>query len=98
MEELIKLIYNIYGEPEQTNELKLTVGDMCSEDYKRRFKAEYRQLSYRYKEISKLIYNFESGKEQLICSLPLLIKQRDAMALYLACLYERSLAEGVDLV
>lgn len=98
MEEFIKLICNIYGDPEQSIELRMTVGDMCSDDYKRRFKAEYRQLAYRYKKISKFICDFECGKEQLTCSLPLLIKQRDAMALYLACLYERSLTEGVDLV
>ena len=80
-------------------ELKDTIKLMTSEDYKERFKAEYYQLKIRCERLSVFIYKYRSGELDFepSCSLELLLKQFNAMIMYLNILKVRADIENVKL-
>lgn len=80
-------------------ELKDTVQQMLSEDYKDRFKAEYYQTKIRYDKLVDMLDRWD--KWQLLfsptCPRELLWRQVTVMEDYMDLLIERSIAEGIDL-
>ena len=80
-------------------ELKDTVGAMCSEDYKERFKAEYYQTKIRYEKLHKLCIKYEAGTLEFLpdSCLNLLQEQKRHMGEYLKCLEIRAEIEEIAL-
>lgn len=91
-------------------ELKETVVQMCSDDYKERFKAEYRQTKIRYEKLKRLNTRIEAaeytrGYESDVratmplhdCPSSLLREQQHIMGEYLHILEVRAAIEGIDL-
>lgn len=80
-------------------ELKDTITEMISEDYKDRYKAEYHQLSIRRKKLSAMLDKWAEDKLEFEpkCSFTLLVAQLSAMSAYLMILKERARIEGIDL-
>lgn len=80
-------------------ELKDTIGAMCSDDYKERFKAEYYQTKIRYDKLHRMCIKYEAGTLDFTpnCTLVLLKEQKAAMGNYLRCLEVRAEIEGVAL-
>lgn len=80
-------------------ELKDTVNDMLSSDYKARFIAEYNQLIIRSRSLKNIIDKAENGKLDfsLTCPVELLKSQYSAMVRYTGILIERASLEGVIL-
>lgn len=80
-------------------ELKDTVQQMLSEDYKDRFKAEYYQVKIRYDKLVDMLDRWDKG--QLLfsptCPRELLWRQVTVMEDYMDILIERSIVEGIDL-
>ena len=77
-------------------ELGDTIDDMCSEDYKKRFIAEYTQNCIRYNKLKKFIGKIKYSKyadqpePKHDCPLDLLEKQLITMQLYIAILEVRA--------
>lgn len=80
-------------------ELKDTVNDMCSEDYKKRFKAEYHQLKTRHKNLEYMLSQLNTGQLKFKPNSPvsILSSQEAYMRGYLSCLEVRAAAEGITL-
>lgn len=80
-------------------ELKDTIQQMLSEDYKDRFKAEYYQVKIRYDELVDMLDRRDKGQLSFppICPRELLWRQVTVMEDYMDLLIERSIAEGIDL-
>lgn len=80
-------------------ELKDTILQMQSADYKERFKAEYYQTKIRYDKLHKMIVRYEANKLEFTpsCDLELLKKQAAAMGSYLYCLEVRAAVEDIEL-
>lgn len=89
-------------------ELKETVPEMISEDYKERFKAEYKQTKIRYERLkasnARIEAAYETSEEPTPveepkhdCPLHLLQKQQRLMGEYLHVLEIRAVIEGIDL-
>lgn len=80
-------------------ELRDTVELMTSDDYEERFRAECWQTCIRWRELYKLLYNWDKGKLDFEppCSRELLERQYRAMNEYLVALKERALIEHIDL-
>lgn len=80
-------------------ELKDTIQQMLSEDYKDRFKAEYYQVKIRYDKLVDMLDRWDKG--QLLfsptCPRELLWRQVTVMEDYMDLLIERSIVEGIDL-
>lgn len=80
-------------------ELKDTIQQMLSEDYRDRFKAEYYQVKIRYDKLVDMLDRWDKG--QLLfsptCPRELLWRQVTVMEDYMDLLIERSIAEGIDL-
>ena len=80
-------------------ELKDTVQQMLSEDYRDRFKAEYYQVKIRYDKLVDMLDRWDKG--QLLfsptCPRELLWRQVTVMEDYMDLLIGRSIAEGIDL-
>lgn len=80
-------------------ELKDTIQQMLSEDYRDRFKAEYYQVKIRYDKLVDMLDRWDKG--QLLfsptCPRELLWRQVTVMEDYIDLLIERSIAEGIDL-
>lgn len=80
-------------------ELKDTIQQMLSEDYRDRFKAEYYQVKIRYDKLIDMLDRWDKG--QLLfsptCPRELLWRQVTVMEDYMDLLIERSIAEGIDL-
>ena len=83
-----------------------TIGFMNSDDYKKRFIAEYWQTKIRYEKLKHLVYTIElkdyySYKSdddiKYNCSPNLLNQQLDDMANYLKVLEMRAVVEKIDL-
>lgn len=81
------------------NELKDTVTAMNSENYKERFKAEYRQTKIRYEKLHRMIVKHEAGTLNFkpSCPIEILRSQKASMGQYLYFLEVRAEIEGVDL-
>ena len=84
-------------------ELKDTIEDMTSEDYKKRFIAEYSQLVIRYNKLQKFIGKIKYAKyadqpePPHDCPLDLLVKQSLTMLIYIRILVERAEIEKIEL-
>lgn len=80
-------------------ELKDTVKEMKSRDYKKRFVAEYWQLSIRYYKLRNLLVEYDAHKLKFKLNSPVRVlrKQLKAMGEYLYCLEVRAKAEDIDL-
>lgn len=78
-------------------ELKDTLEQMTSEDYKERFKAEYYQLAIRYQKLRTMLNKWDNGDLNFEPSCPRSIYniQIKAMTDYLAVLEARAVMEGV---
>lgn len=80
-------------------ELKDTIQQMLSEDYRDRFKAEYYQVKIRYDKLVDMLNKWDKG--QLLfsptCPRELLWRQVTVMEDYMDLLIERSIAEDIDL-
>lgn len=80
-------------------ELKDTVQQMLSEDYRDRFKSEYYQVKIRYDKLIDMLDRWDKG--QLLfspaCPRELLWRQVTVMEDYMDILIERSIVEGIDL-
>lgn len=80
-------------------ELKDTVGLMISDDYRKRFAAEYWQVRIRREKLLRIISLHNAGTIPfaLDCQVELLDLQYEAMSDYLRILEERAVIEGVNL-
>ena len=79
-------------------ELKETVYDMLSDDYKRRFLAEYDQLVIRTKRLDAFIQKIEGGEDvKHDCPVSMLKTQRYHMMQYLRDLSQRAKKENIEL-
>jgi hypothetical protein len=91
-------------------ELKDTVGMMCSDDYKERFKAEYNQTKLRYEKLKKFNTTIEAAEHTRRdpnvthiampnhdCSVELLRHQQNIMGEYLHILEVRAAIEKIEL-
>ena len=84
-------------------ELKDTIEQMTSPDYKERFKAEYAQLKIRTERlgdfIGRIFYAQAKGTEEPKhdCPLTLLQLQHDRMCNYMDLLEKRAFIEHIDL-
>lgn len=84
---------------EKSMELKDTITEMISEDYKERYKAEYHQLFIRREKLSATLDKWAHGKLKFEprCSFALLTAQLSAMSAYQMILKERARIDGIDL-
>lgn len=100
--DFFNLLVELFGEGNveiiSLNRLERTIEDMLSDDYKKRFKAEYQQLLIRYQNLCSFIKKAEVGKEKHDYSLTLLKEQRTVMRKYLDILIERATQEGCELI
>lgn len=80
-------------------DLKDTVGLMTSQDYKKRFKAEYVQLYIRTKKLSDMLYKLEENELEFTpaCSKDTLYNQLFSMINYLKFMEQRSVTEGISM-
>lgn len=80
-------------------ELKDTIKDMCSEDYKERFKAEYWQLRIRRHKLAVMLNKYHAGDLQFTPDTPIEIleAQLGTMNTYVMLLKHRAEIEGIDL-
>lgn len=80
-------------------ELKDTIPQMMSDDYKERFKAEYLQLSIRRKKLNSMINQLLNNELSFTpaCSVELLMSQVSAMDTYALILTERARIENIEL-
>ncbi|MFQ9855160.1 MAG: crAss001_48 related protein [Ruminococcus callidus] len=81
-------------------ELKDTVAQMCSDDYKERFKAEYVQVAIRYQKLKRMLDRWDEGKLnfQPTCPRGVYNFQIRAMADYIASLEARAAIENIELL
>lgn len=76
-------------------DLKDTVEDMCSNDYKRRFRAEKLQLEYRMEKLNKFLEEFDESNTSINTPKEILQTQLHGMAVYYAALCTR---ETIDIL
>lgn len=79
--------------------LKDTIDLMTSEDYKKRFLAEYQQLKIRYKGLCNMIDKWDKGELNFkpTCPRSTYDLQISAMEDYLTVLEARAVMEGIEL-
>lgn len=84
---------------EKYMELKETIKDMTSEDYKERFRAEYNQVFIRRKKLSDMLDKWGQGelKFEPKCSFYILSTQMAIMSAYILILRERARIENIEL-
>ena len=80
-------------------ELKDTVEMMVSDDYKKRFVAEYTQLKIRYNKLYAVLEKYAADKLDFkpTCPIEILYEQLDHMEAYLNILKIRAKYEGIEL-
>lgn len=85
-------------------ELRDTIQDMTSDDYKRRFVAEYEQTKIRYEKLKKLNTKIEANMRspytivpKLDCPYDVLREQQDLMGQYLHILELRAVIDKIEL-
>ena len=80
-------------------ELKNTSAWMESDDYRKRFLAEYHQTKIRYEKLHRMCVKYEAGTLDFTpkCTIDLLKEQKKYMGLYLNRLEVRAEIEGIDL-
>ena len=78
-------------------ELKDTVNNMLSDDWKKRLLAEYRQAKIRLAGLECYIYKLSVGEaEKPKCGMNLLLAQQIQMKNYIATLEKRMKKEGIE--
>lgn len=79
--------------------LQDSVDLMLSDDYKKRFKAEYMQLAIRHGKLATMLRNYVAGKLDFepTTDYGLLYKQCQLMDEYLMILRVRARLEGIEL-
>lgn len=79
-------------------ELKDTVEQMLSADYKERFEAEFEQICIRCTKLDKMLRKYRAGELDFTpaCPLELLERQYKAMIEYRECLRLRADIEGIE--
>ena len=100
MEDMFEILAAMFGdniEIKKASALEETVPDMLSNDYKKRFKAEYKQTSLRFQRLTKFLRKLERGEEKCTCPITLLVKQHEVMEEYLKILRTRAAIERVNL-
>lgn len=87
------------GGEELIGELADTIDGMCSDDYKKRFVAEYRQLCIRLDKLKDLLKRHEEGTLdfELACPALTLAEQACHMENYKTTLENRARIEHIDL-
>lgn len=89
--------------PSNGNELRDTIEQMTSLDYKERFIAEYRQTKIRYEKLKNFCNKIEVAQMMQTeepkhdCPLELLKEQQKFMGMYLNCLEKRAIIESVNI-
>lgn len=80
-------------------ELKDTVTQMVSNDYKERFKAEYKQAVIRNRKLVKIIDDYYKNvlSFSLDCPIELLERQQSILFSYIEILSDRAGYEGINL-
>lgn len=80
-------------------ELKDTIAGMLSDDYKERFRAEYKQAIIRLGKLETIINKFYDDELDftLSCPIKLLVDQCYIMERYIEVLRERASHEGINL-
>lgn len=80
-------------------ELKDTVPMMISDDYKKRFVAEYAQLKIRYNKLYVVLEKYAADKLDFkpTCPIEILYEQLDHMEAYLNVLETRAKYENIQL-
>ena len=80
-------------------ELRDTIQDMTSPDYKRRFVAEYRQVSIRHERLGNMLEKYDNKELDFepTCPIILLRDQYNLLEEYKAILEIRAIAEDIDL-
>lgn len=80
-------------------ELKDTLTQMLSDDYRERFKAEYLQTMIRAQKLDNMIVKYLNGELDFEPATPIKIlrTQLDVMIEYLSWLEVRAQIEGIDL-
>ena len=80
-----------------------TVSGMLSDDYKKRFIAEYQQTKIRYQKLKNYCDRIEVAEltggtpPAHDCPVTLLREQQEWMGLYLGCLEKRAIIENITL-
>lgn len=89
----------LVGGEELTGELADTIEGMCSDDYKKRFVAEYRQLCIRLNKLKDLLKRHKEGTLdfELACPALTLAEQACHMENYKTTLENRARIEHIDL-
>ena len=79
--------------------LEDTISEMISEDYKERFKAEYKQLVIRYKGLKGMLEKWDNDELSFnpTCPRSTYNLQVTAMADYIAVLEARAVMENIEL-
>ena len=79
--------------------LEDTIYEMLSEDYKERFKAEYKQLVIRYKGLKGMLEKWDNDELSFnpTCPRSTYNFQLTAMADYIAVLEARAVMENIEL-
>lgn len=80
-------------------DLKETVDDMLSDDYKCRFKAEYHQIAIRVFKLQRMLNDYRDKKLDFepTCPYECLYEQLIYMKNYMECLEARAVMEDIDL-
>lgn len=80
-------------------DLKDTIDDMLSTDYKRRFKAEYHQIAIRVFKLQHMLNKYRDNKLDFepTCPYECLYEQLIYMKNYMECLEARAVMEDIDL-
>ena len=80
-------------------ELKDTIEDMLSDDYKERFIAEYNQVKIRVTKLDSLIHRYANKELNFTPSTPIdvLVRQKIFMFRYMKILELRATYEGINL-
>ena len=79
--------------------LNNTVEMMCSDDYKKRFRAEYAQLVIRYYRLRRMLEKWDNGtlNYEPTCPRSTYNMQTKVMEDYIAVLEARAIMEGINL-
>lgn len=78
--------------------LKKTIGMMCSDDYRERFKAEYFQVDIRYQKLKEMVEKWDAGELNFTptCPRSTYDLQLAAMKEYIAVLEARAVMERIN--
>lgn len=81
-------------------ELKDTINGMISDDYEKRFIAEYQQVKIRLEKLNTMLDRLKKGELDFTpkCKYNTLARQAIIMQSYKQILIERAIEEGIDYI